>query len=457
MELIKQLETKRSKATLLKAIFKGDNLPENLIEKENKITEYLSKNIAYIYLGERTSVDYDSIYELAVNLGYNAARDYQIDLSTFVLVEKLTILEVIDAFTKGINFAAAKLYNKKTFTKKENTNQLSLLLEQPTEEALKAFKKASVLIDAQNWARNLGITPPNELNSEQLADLVAKDFKQYKNLSVKVLNKKEIEKLGMGLLLSVNRGSVYEPRVVVIEYKGNPGSLEKTVYVGKGITFDSGGYNIKTGRYMLGMKYDMSGSAIVAAAMKAISQLQPKSNVSAVMCITDNRVNGDASLPDDVWTSMSGKTVEINNTDAEGRLVMADGLYYAAKHLYATRLVDVATLTGAMIMALGETYTGTWATTDKAWNDISRAAKAQHELIWRMPFDDEYEAFMKGSLVADLKNTDLTGMGGSNSAAMFLKEFTNGVEYIHLDVAGTNESNEKPMFAMVKTLIEMAL
>ncbi|TPR53873.1 M17 family metallopeptidase [Metamycoplasma neophronis] len=457
MELVKQLETKRTNATLLKAIFKGDNLPENLIEKENKITEYLPKRLAYVYMGDRTAVDYDTVYDLAVNLGYNAARDYQIDLSSFVLVEKLTLAEVIDAFTKGINFAAAKLYNKKTFTKKENKNNVTLFLEQPTEEAKKAFNKASILIDAQNWARNLGITAPNDLNSEQLADIVAKDFKQYKNLTVKVLERKEIEKLGMGLLLSVNRGSVYEPRVVVIEYKGNPASLEKTVYVGKGITFDSGGYNIKTGRYMLGMKYDMSGSAIVAAAMKAIAQLKPETNVSAVMCITDNRVNGDASLPDSVWTSMSGKTVEINNTDAEGRLVMADGLYYGAKNLHATRLIDVATLTGAMIMALGETYTGTWATTDKAWNDISKAAKKQHELIWRMPFDDDYERFMKGSLVADLKNTDLTGMGGSCSAAMFLKEFTDGVEYIHLDVAGTNEQDEKPMFAMVKTLTELAL
>jgi len=204
----------------------------------------------------------------------------------------------------------------------------------------------------------LGITPPNELNSEQLAKIVVEDFKEYKNLSVKVLEKKEIEKLGMGLLLSVNRGSVYEPRVVIIEYKGNPDSNKKTVLIGKGITFDSGGYNIKTGRNMLGMKYDMSGSAIVASVLKSVAQLKPKTNVSAIMCITDNRVNGDASLPDSVWTSMSGKTVEINNTDAEGRLVMADGLYYGADVLKATRLIDVATLTGAMVAALGDTYTG---------------------------------------------------------------------------------------------------
>ncbi len=204
--------------------------------------------------------------------------------------------------------------------------------------------------------------PPNICNSEFLAQKVAEDLEQYKNLKVTVLKKKEIEELKMGLLLSVNKGSVYEPRVVVIEYNGDKDSSEKTVMIGKGITFDSGGYSLKPSRSMVSMKFDMSGSAIVAATMKAIAQLKPKKNVSAIMCITDNRVNGDASLPDSVWVAMNGKSVEINNTDAEGRLVMADGLVYGAKVLNATRLIDVATLTGAMVVALGQTYTGTWAT-----------------------------------------------------------------------------------------------
>ncbi|AZG68496.1 M17 family metallopeptidase [Mycoplasma struthionis] len=457
MELIKNLDTKRNDSFLLKGIFKDDNLPEKLVEKNLAITEYHSKKLAYVYLGERTKVDYDTIYDLAVNLGYEAARDYQIDLASFVLVEKLSISEVIDAFTKGINFAAAKLYNKKTYTKKENKSKLSLLLEKPSHEAEEAFKKASVIIDAQNWARTLGIMAPNDLNSEQLAEKTVEELKEFKNLKVTVLNKKQIEKLGMGLLLSVNRGSTFEPRVVIIEYTGNKYSKEKTVMVGKGITFDSGGYNIKTGRHMGGMKYDMGGAATVAAAMKAIAQLRPNTNVSAIMCITDNRVNGDASLPDSVWTALNGITVEVNNTDAEGRLVMADGLCYATKYLNATRLIDVATLTGAMVVALGDTYTGVWATTEKAWNDISLAAKKQHELIWRMPFDKDFLVYMKGSKVADLKNTDFTRNAGSCSAAMFLKEFTNNTEYLHLDIAGTCDVDEKPMFAMVRTLIELGL
>ncbi|MBN4089360.1 leucyl aminopeptidase family protein [Mycoplasma enhydrae] len=457
MELIKQLETRRNASTLLKAIFKEDKLPLNLVQKQNAITEYISENVAYVYMGKKEDIKYDSIYDLAINLGLNAARDYQIDLESFAVEKKICIYSVTDAFTKGINFSAAKLFNKKTVYKKENKNQLSLYIKETNKELINTFEKAKILVEAQNWARNLGLTPPNELNSEQLAEITEKELRQYKNLSINVLTKKEIEKLGMGLLLSVNRGSTFEPRVVVIEYTGNKASKEKTVLIGKGITFDSGGYNIKTGRYMNGMKYDMSGSAVVAAVMKVVAQLKPNTNVSAVMCITDNRVNGDASLPDSVWTSMSGKTVEVNNTDAEGRLVMADGLYYGATHLNATRLIDVATLTGAMIMALGDTYTGVWSTSDKGWQDVKSAAKIQNELVWRMPLDDEYLEYMKGSLVADLKNTDFTGKAGSSSAAMFLKEFTNGVEHIHFDIAGTCDVDEQPMFAMVKTISELVL
>ncbi|AWX69615.1 M17 family metallopeptidase [[Mycoplasma] anseris] len=456
MELIKSLEFKRNNDVLLKAIFEEDQLPEHLVKKQGAITEYLKDNLAYIYLGKKADLDYETLYDLAVNLPNQTPRNYQIELASFV-GPKLCIKGVVDAFVKGLNFTNANLYNKKTFTKKVNSSQITLLIEKPSEEVIEVFKKALILIEAQNFARNLGVTAPNDLNSEQLADYIVKDFKQYQNLKVKVLKRRDIEKLGMGLLLSVNRGSVYEPRVVVIEYNGDPTTNEKTVMIGKGITFDSGGYSLKPSRYMLGMKYDMSGSAIVAATMKAIAQLEPKKNVSAIMCITDNRINGDASLPDSVWTSMSGKTVEINNTDAEGRLVMADGLYYGATVLEATRLIDVATLTGAMVSALGSTYTGIWATSETAWKELKKAADMQHELVWRMPFDDDYAVNIKNSVVADLKNTDLSGLAGSCSAAMFLKEFTNEVEFIHCDIAGTNDIDEKPMFAMVKTLIQLAL
>ncbi|WP_036452091.1 leucyl aminopeptidase family protein [Mycoplasma buteonis] len=453
---ITQVENLRNSDLLVKAVFKGGEYPKTLIEKNSVVTEYFDKNEALAYMGDAEKYDYNSVFNFAKSFFSSQVRNVQIDLDSFVN-GKVCISCVVKAFVYAYNYVKADIYSAKT-NKKEEEYSTSLLSTADSSKYQEALNEAVVLSDAVNFARNLQVTPPNICNSEWLAEEVVNDLKQYSNLKVTVLDKKAIEAQKMGLLLSVNRGSMYEPRVVVIEYNGNPDSKEKSVYVGKGITFDSGGYSLKPGRSMLGMKYDMSGSVFVASAMKAIAQLQPKANVAAIMCITDNRVNGDASLPDSVWTSMNGKTVEINNTDAEGRLVMADGLTYAVRNLKATRLVDVATLTGAILVALGSTYTGVWATTDQAWNDLKAAADKQNEAVWRMPLDEAFAKEIRNSVVADLKNTDLSGAGGgSSSAAMFLKEFTEDVEYIHLDVAGTADIASRPTGVMVKTLVQLAL
>ncbi|WP_406617256.1 M17 family metallopeptidase [Mycoplasmopsis adleri] len=456
MSLFKKFATKRNKLVLLQAAFKDELKDDFLIQKQNVVTEYLSENKAYAFLGDKKELCFGGLTTFFKTLAQNATRDYQVDLASFV-TEKLTLNDVIDSFTRAIYFVQGPIYSAKAKADQEQFKTLEALLEQPSKENEEALKKALILAEATNFARNLQMTPPNICNSEYLAEVVKKDLAQYKNLKVTVLNKKQIEEEKMGLLLSVNRGSVYEPRVVVIEYIGDPKTKEKTAMIGKGITFDSGGYSLKGPRHMLGMKFDMSGSVIVASTMKAIAQLKPKKNVAAIMCITDNRINGDASLPDSVWTAMNGKTVEINNTDAEGRLVMADGLTYGARVLKATRLIDVATLTGAILIALGTTYTGIWATSDKAWDEFSTAAHKAHELVWRMPFDKAFSKNIKASKVADLKNTDLSGNAGSCSAAMFLKEFTDGVEYIHCDVAGTAEIDEMAQGVLIKTLAELSL
>lgn len=457
MKLFTKISNKRNEYMLLKATFKDECKCSFLIKKQNVITEYIEENTALAYLGEKKDLSYSDLLSFFKQIASNSGRSYQVYLASFV-TEKLDINTVIEAFTRAIYFVKGEIYSAKAKNECDSTCfELIPYLEEITKENEDALSKALILADATNFARNLQIMPPNVCNSEFLANYVQKDLEQYKNLKVTVLTKKEIEKHKMGLLLSVNRGSVYEPRVVVIEYNGDAKSKEKTVMIGKGITFDSGGYSLKPPRHMLGMKFDMSGSVIVASAMKAIAQLKPKKNVAAVMCITDNRINGDASLPDSVWTAMNGKTVEINNTDAEGRLVMADGLTYGAKILNATRLIDVATLTGAILVALGSTYTGIWATSENAWNEFSQAAKNANELVWRLPFDKAFSKNIKSSKVADLKNTDLSGNAGSCSAAMFLKEFTEGVEYIHCDVAGTADIDEVPQGVLVKTLTELSL
>lgn len=435
----------------VKAVFESKTLDKSIIRKDGTITEDISKKEVLVYFAKESSLTWDSIKALAKKLA-KYPRDLQIDVKSFESKE-LKNECVVDAFVREYSFANHSNYTAKT-KKAEKANDMILLnLDAKGKEA---FTESLILAEAVNYARNYQITPPNILNSESYAKMITKDFEGAKNISVKVLNKAEITKLGMGLLLSVNKGSAYEPRVVILEYKGNASSKDKTVLVGKGITFDAGGMNIKTGRSMNGMKYDMSGSAIVAGTMKAISAIKPKSNVSAIMVLTDNMISPVASTPDAVWTAMNGKTVEINNTDAEGRLALADGLTYGAKVLKATRLIDVATLTGAVISALGNTYTGAWATTDKAWKDISAAAERADELVWRLPLHKDYFKFMEGSKVADMFNTDLSGNAGSSSAAMFLTQFVEGVEYIHLDVAGTADVKEEPMGVMLRTLVEVS-
>ncbi|MDJ1648243.1 M17 family metallopeptidase [Mycoplasma phocimorsus] len=435
---------------LLKGTFDSQE-KEKLIDKFGSITEYISENEAYIFLGDKQKFTTESLTNIVNIIVKNKIRNFQIDVKSFTTKE-------ICPTTVAAIFIEANAYNEEIWnlkTKKQDASNHSLLINTDLDE--EKINEVKIIAKQVKFARNLQIMTPNILNSEVMADEIVKQVTdlKVKNLTVKVLNKKEIEKEKMGLLLSVNKGSMYEPRVVVLEYKGNPDSNEKMVFVGKGITFDSGGYSLKPSRSMLGMKFDMSGAAIVASAVMAISQLQPKANVSAVLCITDNRVNGDASLPDSVWTSMNGKTVEINNTDAEGRLVMADGITYAIRRLNATKVLDVATLTGAILSAFGHTYTGIWSTSDQTWIEIKEAAKSANELVWRMPFNDAFAKNIKNSQVADLINTDLSGMGGSCSAAMFLKEFAQDVNFTHCDIAGTAEQNGVPTGVLIKTLTKM--
>lgn len=433
---------------VLKAVFDKEKINSEIIKETNVITEDINKKVAYIYLGK--DLTYDSVKAASIAIA-KSKRDYQIDLKTFY-GQKVTEEHVINLLVSKYHFENPDIYNVKT----KKTKPKDLTLFNVSSDGKKHFTKAKVLAQAVEYTRNLQAMPPNLLHSEAYAQKIKTDFAKFKNLSVKVLNKKQITDLKMGLLLSVNKGSAYEPRVVIIEYKGNPKNKEKTAIIGKGITFDAGGYNIKVGKYMAGMKFDMSGSAAVAGAMMAIASLKPKSNISAVLVMTDNMISSTASTPDSVWHAMNGKSVEINNTDAEGRLAMADGLTYAANKLKATKLIDIATLTGAVIAALGSTYTGVWTTTDKDWTMMHEAACRADELIWRMPLHKDYSKFIKKSKVADIFNTDLSGKAGSSSAAMFLTNFTEGKDYIHLDIAGTADIDGIPQGAMVKTLYEVA-
>jgi leucyl aminopeptidase len=250
-------------------------------------------------------------------------------------------------------------------------------------------KKSQKILDdsvlkltAVNWARNLQDSPPNKLHAEEFAEAVKDKFSRFKNIKVEILDKKAIEKNKMGLLLAVNAGSHHEPRVVILHYFGDRKNKKNILgIIGKGITFDSGGYNLKSSSSLQCMKFDMSGAAVVCSSFLALAQKKPKINVVAIACLTENAIGGHATLTESVITSMSGKTVEINNTDAEGRLVLADGITYAVKKEKVTKIITVATLTGACVLALGENTTGIMTNNQEFYQQFSQATQKSQEPV----------------------------------------------------------------------------
>lgn len=442
-----------SENLLVSAVFE-QNAPKFVKKENGSFLIDKSTNKAYLYFEEQKY----NYFELKKQISKIFAVDSNIDIDLKSFVKNdLSEQNLIRLLISDFNFNEAKLFkrNKKS-EKVEEEKEFSInVVVENFSQYKELINEVTVISQAVNDCRNLQIMPENFLNSEVLAEKIADDFKNIENLKVRVLTKAQIRELNMGLLLSVNKGSTHEPRVVVVEYKNNPESKEHNVYVGKGITFDTGGVNTK-GYHMGGMKFDMSGSVIVAYAVKAMAQLKLKVNASAVMMITDNRLANDASLPENIYESMIGKWVEVTDTDAEGRLVLADGLYYGASELKATQLVDVATLTGSLSYALGSVYTGIWSTDDEKWELFNQAANASYEKVWRMPLHEDFHKSNKESKVADLNNYSSSSKSDSNSAAMFLKEFTNDVPYIHCDVAFTADIKGEPQGVLIPTLVEFA-
>ncbi|MEP7283148.1 MAG: leucyl aminopeptidase [Rubrivivax sp.] len=282
-------------------------------------------------------------------------------------------------------------------------------------------------------ARECANRPGNHCTPSYLAD-VARKLGKAAHTKVKVLGRKEIEALGMGSFAAVARGTDEPPKFIVLEYRGAAKAVPPVVLVGKGITFDSGGISLKPGGEMDEMKFDMGGAASVLGTFRALAELQPKLNVVGLIPATENMPSGKAVKPGDVVTSLSGQTIEILNTDAEGRLVLCDALTYAERYKPAA-VVDIATLTGACVIALGHHRSGLFSPDDALANELLAAGQAGQDLAWRMPVDDEYDEALKSSF-ADVANIGGRA-GGAVTAAMFLKRFTAKFPWAHLDIAGT--------------------
>lgn len=304
------------------------------------------------------------------------------------------------------------------------------LTKKPTAAERRAVSVGLEVADAVCIARDAVNEPPNELTPAALAK-VAQDVAKRGKLKIQVLDKAQIKKAGMLLHYAVGQGSSNEPRLIHMTYAPK-GAKKKVVFVGKGLTFDSGGLCIKPAPGMGEMKSDMGGAAAVIGMMAAIAALKPKVEVHVVVGAAENMPDGSAYRPGDIFGSLDGKTVEIVNTDAEGRLVLADALTYA-RRLEPDLIVDAATLTGACVVALGKSYSAYYTEDDKLSRQFAAAARSAGEQFWQMPLVDEYKEQLKSD-VADLKHTG-DRFGGSITAALFLKEFVGDVPWIHCDVA----------------------
>ncbi|WP_372868824.1 leucyl aminopeptidase [Planomicrobium okeanokoites] len=312
---------------------------------------------------------------------------------------------------------------------------LSLLTEENAEDIEAAARIGQVFGESVNEARTLVNMPGNILTATALADYAQELGEQY-GFEMDILDKAQMEELGMGAILAVNQGSVEEPRLIVMKYKATESFEDPLALVGKGITFDTGGYSLKPKDGIVGMKGDMGGAAAVLGAMKIIGELKPDKNVIAVIASTDNMVSGNAFKPDDVITSLSGKTIEILNTDAEGRLVLADSVTYA-KQMGATRIIDVATLTGGVIVALGMDKTGALTNDEAFFEEFLEASNEIGEFVWRLPLTENDKKRLRKSDVADLNNSP--GRDGHMIfGGGFVGEFVEDTPWIHLDIAGTS-------------------
>lgn len=311
----------------------------------------------------------------------------------------------------------------------------------------KAFANFESLAQSVFLARDLVNAPPNKLYPESFA-VQAKSTLTPLGVKVQVFDEKALEKMGMGCILAVGQASEHLPRLVVMHWPGAGSAKDKAAkplaFVGKGITFDSGGLNVKPYEGMMDMKMDMGGAAAVTGLMHMLAKRKCKVPVVAVVALAENAISDEATRPSDIVTSYSGKTVEILNTDAEGRLVLADALTYVQKTYDPLAVVDLATLTGAIMIALGLRYCGTFTNDDALWKKLERASAQTGEKIWRMPVDMEFRREMD-SVFADIKNVGNGRYGGSSTAASFLQEFIDeGRAWAHLDIAGVAMSKTTP-------------
>lgn len=401
--------------------------------KKGEISLEVYNEALYIGLGKKDELELDDIREIFFKLANELKAKNISEL----------VLEVTDIqyhCDKALIRAIAEGFIQSEYSfdrfKSDKAKKVDLIvnLNKITDEQIKEVKELENLMEAVFKTRDLVNLPSNYIYPETLANN-AMQLLEKVGVKVTVYGLDEILKMGMEAFYSVAKGSDKEAKLIVMEYLNNSESTEKIALVGKGITYDSGGYSLKPSESMKTMFCDMGGAGTVIGTILALAKNNVKTNVVGVVAACENAVSGRSYKPGDIVGSLSGKTIEIDNTDAEGRVTLADSVYYACSKMNATKVIDLATLTGACMVALGELYTGAVTNNQEFFDELKKASNKAAEKIWQLPYDKKYMKLNKSD-VADIKNTG-GRLAGAITAGMFVGEFTNNLPWIHLDIAGT--------------------
>jgi leucyl aminopeptidase len=444
--------------------FKGKSEQAMTFHTHGKVAP---KRLVLLGLGDRKAFRTESL-RLAAGRAAKMSRSLRTAEIAFVLPKDRKPAEALRAIVEGLELGAYKFDRYRTTNKDDKAipalENVAIILpagQKKTAEYDKAMALAQEISTATNWARDLVNEPAGELTPAKLAQ-EAKSLGSLPGIKVTIGGRKEIQALKMGMFLGVAQGSVLEPKLIHVTYTPSSAKGAKAApvaFVGKAITFDSGGLSLKTAEGMVDMKTDMAGSAAVLGAMRVISFLKPPFPVHAFIGACENMPSGTAYRPGDILVSRLGKTVEITNTDAEGRLVLGDILTWASEHKPAA-LIDLATLTGACIIALGNYVTGTFSDDEKLVRQVLDAAENAGEELWRLPISHMQKDALRSD-VADMKNSGERA-GGSINAAVFLREFVGQTPWVHLDIAGPSQSpKERGYYGKgatgvgVRTLVEL--
>jgi leucyl aminopeptidase len=452
------------RSTLIVATCVSTRLPADLreldVEYSGAITEAIadpafsgrsgttssSANVLVVGLGEKKLVDLEAVRKsgsvVRNELEQRGDSGAAIEIHHTIPASVGTAEEIGQAFAEGVAISNWSYSTHRGTASEKPAATGRLALASSSSDVRAGLRRGLILSEGVNAARQLAATPPNICHPGWVA-AQARKMARASGLHCRVIGVAEARKMGMGGLLTVGQGSIHKPCLIVLEHRPvRPRTDERLVFVGKTITYDTGGYSLKTGNGMKGMKYDMCGGAAVFGAMQAIAALKLPIRVAAVLPCAENMVSDRAYRPDDIITMSNGVTVEVTNTDAEGRLVLGDALAYACSKLKPTRLVDLATLTGGVVVGLGHFCAGMWCNDRALRRSIESASEASGERVWRMPLWEEHRQFMR-SRHADLWNSAPSRNAHPIQGAAFLSYFVDqDVPWCHLDIAGT-ASTEK--------------